>query len=103
MILKWSIQYPTLPSETTLKSFSYGFEPKEIRVHHDGTVMMCLPVLMAFMDLLLLITTHNQTDTVRRVNTTRVTFVAHKTGIYTYFCPVDSHKENGMVEKLIVE
>ena len=105
--IKMEYPVPDPPLETTLKtftleSFSYGFEPKEIRVHRGDTVTIVLTSTDGF---------HGFTiddydvhsDTVRTGNTTQVTFVANKTGTYMYYCPVGSHKENGMIGKLIVE
>ena len=84
----------------TGKNFEYNID--EIRVKKGDTVTVNFASTDGF---------HNWgvdefmavTKKVRPGTMTSVTFVANKVGTFEYYCSVGSHRENGMVGKLIVE
>ena len=95
------MESPSIQSFTiTAKNFS--FSQSEIRVKKGDTVKIALTVSDGM---------HNwivdefnaRTSTIRAGETNSTEFVASKSGTFEYYCGVGSHRQMGMVGKLIVE
>lgn len=99
--MKNSNNSSSMPGTMTVKGFNYGFSPKIIKVKQGDMVMIKLvsndsPHTFTIDELGV-----NQQFTWGKDTT--VMFTASKKGTFQFYCAVPSHKENGMVGKLIVE
>lgn len=89
--------------EFTVDSFEMGFSVKTISVKKGDTVKITLTNSGKY--------THDwavdefsaRTKVIKNGETDSVTFVADKAGTYEYYCGVMTHRQQGMVGKLIVE
>lgn len=80
----------------------FEFSMKEIRVKKGDTVKINFASTEGFHDWK--IDEFNaQTQRVQEGDTSSVEFVADKAGTFEYYCSVGSHRQLGMVGKLIVE
>jgi plastocyanin len=90
----------TVTIDLTAKNFE--FSEKEIRVKKGDTVKVTLKSNNGFHDWVV-DGLDAKTDRINTGETTSITFTADKTGTFEYYCSVGSHRELGMVGKLIVE
>ncbi len=80
----------------------FEFSVKEIRVKKGDRVRINLTVTQGMHDWV--VDEFNaRTNITQTGQTTSVEFVADKTGTYEYYCSVPTHRQQGMVGKLIVE
>lgn len=85
-----------------IDGFDFGYSDEEIRVKKGDTVTINLTSTDGFHDWVV----DEFSASTEKVNTgesTSVTFVADKAGTFEYYCSVGSHRQAGMVGKLIVE
>jgi len=81
---------------------NFSFSQKEIRVKKGDTVQIELTSVDGFHDWVV-DEFDARTKQVKSGNTDIITFVANRTGSFEYYCSVGSHRQLGMVGKLIVE
>ncbi len=89
------------PVVITTTAANFSFSPAEIRVKKGQTVTIRLKSAEGFHDIVL------DEFGVKSVRVgagaeTSVTFVANKAGTFEYYCSIGSHRQMGMVGKLIV-
>ena len=93
--------------ENTVKEFVVGgknfeFDVKEMRVKKGDTVRVVFTSNSGFHDLV--VEAFNaKTSQLREGSSDIIEFVADKTGTFEYYCSVGTHRQLGMVGKLIVE
>jgi plastocyanin len=85
-----------------VKGVNYGYDVQEIRVKKGDTVTINFTSTSGFHDWVV-DEFDARTEKVQAGGTTSVTFVASKVGTFEYYCSVGSHRQMGMVGKLIVE
>lgn len=81
---------------------NFTFDTKEIRVKRGDTVVINFKSSGGFHDWVL-DEFNAKTSQVQTGQTSSVTFVADRTGTFEYYCSVGTHRQQGMVGKLIVE
>lgn len=95
------------PSQATVKEFTvvgkpFSFTPNEIRVNKGDTVRITFNNMEGFHDFT--IDGYNvKTKQIQAGQSDMVEFVADKAGTFEFFCGVGTHREMGMIGKLIVE
>lgn len=85
-----------------LKGVNYGYDVKEIIVKEGDTVTINFESTDGFHDVVI----NEFAVATKRVQPgvkTSATFVADKKGTFEYYCSVGSHRDKGMVGKLIVQ
>lgn len=93
--------------ESAAKTFDISAKPfefsvKEIRVKKGDKVRINLAVTQGMHDWV--VDEFNaRTQIIQTGQTNSVEFVADKTGTFEYYCSVPTHRQQGMVGKLIVE
>jgi len=81
---------------------NFSFDPKEIRVKKGDTVKITLNNVGGVHDWV--IDEFNaKTPKIKDGETADIQFVADKSGTFEYYCSVGTHRQMGMVGKLIVE
>jgi len=90
------------PQTFTVHGSNYKFDVTEIRVREGDTVTINFEASEGFHDWVV-DEFSAATPQVKPGQPTTVTFVADKTGVFTYYCSVGQHRANGMVGTLIVE
>ena len=96
-----------MKSDGVVKTFeisgkNFEFSPKEIRVNKGDQVTINFISSAGFHDWKL-DEFNAATSQVQTGQKSSVTFVADKEGVFEYYCSVGSHRQLGMVGKLIVE
>lgn len=86
----------------TVKGVNYGYDVTEIRAKKGETVTINFESTDGFHDWVL-DEFDARTTKVSPGTPTSVTFVAGEAGTFEYYCSVGSHRQHGMVGKLIVE
>lgn len=86
----------------SLSGKNFAFSEKELRVKKGDTVTVTFTSESGFHDWVI-DEFQAATEQVKAGGTTAVTFVADKAGTFEYYCSVGSHRQLGMVGKLIVE
>lgn len=87
--------------QVTIEGFNFGFTPKTITVKKGQKVQLTFKNTAGTHSLV--IDEFNvKTDIIQTGQTTTVEFTPDKTGTFTYYCPVDSHKAMGMEGTLTV-
>ena len=81
---------------------NFSFSQKEIRVKKGDTVQIEFTSVDGFHDWVV-DEFDVRTKQVKSGNTDTITFVANRAGSFEYYCSVGSHRQLGMVGKLIVE
>lgn len=81
---------------------SFYFTPKEIKVNKGDTVKIVFKNVQGFHDWVL-DEFNAKTKQIPAGETDEVTFVADKAGTFEFYCSVGTHRQQGMVGKLIVE
>jgi len=88
--------------EFTVDGNNFAFNPDTITVNKGDTVKITFKDDDGSHNLV--IEGYNvSTNTINTGDSASIQFVADKTGTFTYYCSVDSHREKGMVGKLIVQ
>lgn len=88
--------------ELTVDGSNFTFNPNTINVNKGDTVKITFKDDDGTHNLV--IDGYNvSTNTIHTGDSATVQFVADKTGTFAYYCSVDSHREKGMVGKLIVQ
>lgn len=86
----------------TIEGSSFQFQPSQIQVKKGDTVKIIFKSTDSLHNLI--IDEFNvATKTIPVGQSDQVQFVASKTGTFDYYCSVDSHRDSGMVGKLIVQ
>ncbi len=88
--------------EFTVDGSNFTFNPNTINVNKGDTLKITFKDDDGTHNLV--IDGYNvSTSTIHTGDSATVQFVADKTGTFAYYCSVDSHREKGMVGKLIVQ
>ncbi|MCB9805788.1 cupredoxin domain-containing protein [Candidatus Nomurabacteria bacterium] len=85
-----------------VKGVNFAFDVTEIKVKKGDTVTINFEATEGFHDWVV-DEFSAKTQQVRPGTKTSVTFTADKEGTFEYYCSVGSHRQMGMVGKLIVE
>lgn len=85
-----------------ISASNFKFDNEEIRVKKGDVVRINLKVTEGFHDWVV-DEFAAKTAQVKTGEVTTVDFVADKEGVFEYYCSVGSHRQMGMVGKLIVE
>ena len=93
----------TLPLQTiVVTGADFTYNPKEIRVKQGDTVKIAFNSVGGLHDWI--VDGFNaRTARLQSGQSETIEFVASKTGTFEYYCSVGSHRQMGMVGKLIVE
>lgn len=86
----------------TVEGKPFEYSPSEIKVKQGETVQITFKNLAGFHDLTI-DGLNVATKQISAGETDTVQFIADKAGTFEYFCSVGTHREQGMVGKLIVE
>lgn len=89
--------------EFTVDSFEMGFSLKTITVKKGDTVKITLTNSGKYTHDWVVDEFSARTKVIKNGETDSITFVADKTGSFEYYCSVMTHRQQGMVGKLIVE
>lgn len=87
----------------TVAATNFAFTPKEIRVKEGDTVRLTLTNNSTMSHDWNLDEFNAATDVITNGQTDTVEFTAATSGTYEYYCSVGTHRQQGMVGKLIVE
>ncbi len=102
-----NIATPPVTDNSAIKTFDISAKPfefsvKEIRVKKGDKVRINLTVTQGMHDWV--VDEFNaKTDIIQTGKSASVEFTADKTGTFEYYCSVPTHRQQGMVGKLIVE
>jgi plastocyanin len=88
--------------EFTIQGFNFGYSIKVMRVKKGEVVHVNLDVTDGFHDWVI-DEFSARTEKVKAGSTTSVEFIPNKIGEFEYYCSVGSHRQMGMIGKLIVE
>jgi plastocyanin len=92
----------TSKKQFTITGSNFAYDVKEIKVKKGDTVEVKFINADGFHDFV--IDEFNaKTKQLKAPGEETITFIADKTGTFEYYCSVGSHKQMGMVGKLIVE
>ena len=96
-------QTPSGPvKEFTVSGSNFKFSPSKITVKKGDNVKITFKDDDGMHNLV--VDGYNvQTNTIKSGDSDSVTFLADKTGTFTYYCAVDSHRQKGMTGTLVVQ
>ncbi len=89
--------------EFAVDSFEMGFSLKTLTVKKGDTVKITLTNSGKYTHDWVVDEFSARTKVIKNGETDSITFVADKTGSFEYYCSVMTHRQQGMVGKLIVE
>ncbi len=94
----------TIPMKSiAVVASSFQFNPAEIRVKMGDTVQVALTNNSTMPHDFKIDELNVETKTITNGQVDTVMFVANKKGTFEYYCSVGTHRQQGMVGKLIVE
>lgn len=86
-----------------VEAVNFAFSPKEIKVKKGESVKVVLTNKGSFPHDFVIDELNVKTKQIKAGETDEVTFVADKSGTFEYYCSVGTHRQQGMIGKLIVE